>query len=172
MTRAFCHLCGAKLQEKSESVWHCPSCGQDHFSNPKPAVELAIIDTKGNILVSRRAREPYKGKLDLPGGFVDLHETLEMAVLREAKEELELMADEITTPQFFTSMFMAYTFQNETYQVLVSVFVAKLRAEQRIFKPHDDVAEVLWLNEEILTKDDFASDQHYTYILAILKNQS
>jgi 8-oxo-dGTP diphosphatase len=50
----------------------------------------AIILYEGKLVVIRRGNEPYKGKLALPGGFVEKDETVEQAVVRETKEETGL----------------------------------------------------------------------------------
>jgi ADP-ribose pyrophosphatase YjhB (NUDIX family) len=46
-----------------------------------------IIVTEGKIVLIKRGNEPSKGKWTIPGGLVELGETVENAVIREAKEE-------------------------------------------------------------------------------------
>lgn len=43
---------------------------------------------QAQLLVCRRACQPAKGTLDLPGGFVDPDETIEQALARELTEEI------------------------------------------------------------------------------------
>jgi len=50
----------------------------------------AIIICNGKILLEKRKNEPGKGKWSIPGGLVELGESLEQAVIREVKEETEL----------------------------------------------------------------------------------
>ncbi|MFQ3549344.1 MAG: NUDIX hydrolase [Armatimonadota bacterium] len=56
---------------------------------PKPAVSALIIKHK-KVLLVRRGHEPNKGKWSLPGGSVELGETLQEAVCREVFEETSL----------------------------------------------------------------------------------
>src|SRR5690606_8958188 len=65
----------------------CPACGFHYYHNVAAAV-AAVIVHDGCVLVTRRAREPAAGLLDLPGGFVDPGEAAEHALHRELAEEL------------------------------------------------------------------------------------
>src|SRR5271156_3609516 len=58
-------------------------------TRPYLAVSAAIFRT-GKVLIVRRARPPAHGIYTLPGGGVDLGETLEEAVIREVREETAL----------------------------------------------------------------------------------
>lgn len=50
----------------------------------------AIIVQDGKILLTKRGSEPGKGKWSVPGGLVELGESLEKALIREVKEETNL----------------------------------------------------------------------------------
>jgi mutator protein MutT len=50
----------------------------------------AVIRTDTGIVLVRRGRAPSRGEWTLPGGAVELGETLEQAVVREMKEETGL----------------------------------------------------------------------------------
>jgi len=68
---------------------HCKNCLSIHYQNPKPTA--TIICMKGEkILLAKRAFEPAKGEWGLPGGFMEMNETLEEASERELKEETNL----------------------------------------------------------------------------------
>jgi len=57
------------------------------FENPKCSV-TAVILKDNKLLVLKRNEEPFKGKWDLPGGYVNKEENSEDAIRREVKEEL------------------------------------------------------------------------------------
>ena len=54
------------------------------------AVVFRFVGSKVQVLLIQRGNEPYKGKWALPGGFVDMDEELEDAVVRELAEETGL----------------------------------------------------------------------------------
>ncbi|MEM9928723.1 MAG: NUDIX domain-containing protein [Bacteroidota bacterium] len=63
------------------------------YEYPRPSVTVDIVvygyDGAGQLklLLIERGSEPYKGHWALPGGFVDMEETLEAAAFRELEEE-------------------------------------------------------------------------------------
>jgi 8-oxo-dGTP diphosphatase len=62
----------------------------DVMSFPKtPALvtDCAVFDMNDRVLLVRRGSEPFKGRYALPGGFVDVGETVEAACAREVEEE-------------------------------------------------------------------------------------
>ena len=61
---------------------------------PYLAVSAAII-RDGKVLVVRRARKPALNLYTLPGGAVELGETLHEAVIREVREETQLTIEPV-----------------------------------------------------------------------------
>ena len=62
------------------------------YEYPRAALTVDCVvfgrgDGAFKVLLIRRASPPYEGSWALPGGFVELHETLEQAALRELEEE-------------------------------------------------------------------------------------
>ena len=87
----YCPKCGARtFVERNEKAKQCTTCGFVYYFNPSSAVACFIRNSKGELLLVRRAKEPAKGTLDLPGGFVDMYESAEDAAHREVKEETGL----------------------------------------------------------------------------------
>ena len=57
---------------------------------PALTTDCAVFDARGRVLLIRRRNPPFEGRYALPGGFVDVGETVEDACRRELKEETGL----------------------------------------------------------------------------------
>ena len=99
MNYKFCPYCGGKLKKENEG-FKCISCGKWTFINPKPAVGVFIVKGK-KVLLSKRARDPNKGKWAVIGGFSAVFETTTETGVREALEEtgLEIRLVKLLTEQ-------------------------------------------------------------------------
>lgn len=63
---------------------------------PALTTDCVIRDSETRVLLIRRKNEPFKGAYALPGGFVDIGETMEVACRREVLEETGLEVSELT----------------------------------------------------------------------------
>lgn len=111
------------------------------YINPSAAVAAFIEDENGNLIVCKRGRDPQKGTLDLPGGFVDNNETAEEAISRELKEELNA---EVVSLKYEFSLPNLYTYSGWTLPTLDMFFSCKIKSTANI-KPHDDVEAVSFM---------------------------
>ena len=93
----YCPKCGsAAFEIHNEKSKQCTDCGFVYYFNPSSATVALILNEKDELLVCRRAKEPAKGTLDLPGGFIDMKETGEEGVSREVEEETGLKVKKAT----------------------------------------------------------------------------
>ena len=124
------------------------------YKYPRPALTVdAIIAAKGNrqtkILLILRKADPYKGKWALPGGFVDIDETLENACKRELMEETGLTNVELS--QFYT--FDAPD-RDPRDRVISTVFYGFLNEPMPV-KGGDDALEAKWFPIKLLPEMAF-----------------
>lgn len=88
----YCPICGGRLvmrMDGDREQPRCDRCRRFYYRNPVPAVCCFITDNAG-LLLAQRAVEPCVGEWTLPGGFVELGETTEEAIVREMREETTL----------------------------------------------------------------------------------
>ena len=142
MTYNFCYLCGATTKPVSDhdtTHWQCTQCAQTYYANPKPATAAVLVDENYKVVVAVRARDPHKGRYDLPGGFIDDGEYVEQALARELIEELGLAASDYSGLTYLSSGVDLYPWGHETYSVVAMAFTARIDSSVSL-RPQDDVA--------------------------------
>lgn len=160
MTNDFnmCPMCGSKkIVNHGNRKWVCQDCGFDLYCNVAAAVGVVVYDSENNVLFETRAKEPRKGFLCLPGGFVDFDESAEEAIVRECREELGL---EISDFEFLCTYPNTYVYKNIEYKTCDMFFAVKLpekfkNIEDLINHLHADKSEVLEVkSEKVATEGD------------------
>lgn len=64
-------------------------------TTPALSVDCVVINSKGELLFVKRGHEPHLGQLALPGGFVEIGESVEDACRRELREETAVEVEEL-----------------------------------------------------------------------------
>jgi NADH pyrophosphatase NudC (nudix superfamily) len=147
----FCPSCGSALREPdAEGTTRCPSCGRHWYRNPAPTVGCAIV-RDARALVAVRGRDPEKGKIDVPGGFLHVGEQPIDGLKREVREELGV---EIAATDDDYVQAVAHRYGAEGDWLLSLGFAARLVAGEP--RPSDDVEDVRWVRRAELEELDWA----------------
>ena len=128
----------------------CLQCGFVYYFNPAAAVACFLRDAQGRLLVARRACDPGRGMLDLPGGFVDCAETAEEAARREVREETGLQTGPL---QYLFSVPNIYPYSGFEVHTLDLFFEGRVPSFEGCC-PQDDVCSL-----EAVTMKDVRPEQ-------------
>ncbi len=131
----YCTKCGKVATKRTDSLYVC-EIGHENWINPAVGVSAYVIKD-GKVLFGVRSSDPGKGKLDVPGGFVEVHESAEQAAIRESKEEFGIDI-------ILKSCFGTYPSVYDGRPALNIVFIATM-TDQAIV-PSDDMSggEPVW----------------------------
>lgn len=140
-----CPRCGAaSFATVDGRLYRCDRCEFNFYHNNAAAV-TAVIRHGTRIAWTLRGREPGRGMLDLPGGFVDPGESLETAMLREIEEELGVS---LRAPRYLFSLPNEYPYRDVLYQTTDAFFEFELDAPFAANLDHDEVLRLEWLQLE------------------------
>ena len=119
------------------------------YKNPVPTVDI-IIEKDDKIVLIRRKNEPFKGKLAIPGGFVNEGELIEDRAIIEAKEETSLDVE-------LKEILGVYSIPDRDPRghLMTTVFIAKPISGR--VKGGDDATDAAWfkINDKILNEVSF-----------------
>jgi len=146
-----CPRCGSELPNRANPL-HCPACGLRYFFNPTCAAAGFLRDDDGRTLFIRRAKEPAKGKLAVPGGFIDIGETAEEALRRETLEEVGVTIADI---RYVCSCTNLYPYAGVLYPVVDVIFTARA-VNPEAAEPLDGVAGLAWLRPAEVNEGELA----------------
>lgn len=121
----FCPRCGKPAAKVGQNPFSCDVCGFTHFFAPVAAVGAIATDPDGQVLLLVRAKDPGKGLYGLPGGFVDVGETAEQALVREVLEEVQL---KVTGLRYLTSYPNEYAYNGFILPVMDMFFVMEVES--------------------------------------------
>lgn len=148
-----CPKCGAPGPgEASLNPFRCEACRLVLYFNPASAVAAFVRRGDGHVLYTRRAKDPGKDRLGMPGGFVDIGETAEEALRREVKEEVGL---DLGALEYLSSYPNQYPYAGVTYNTLDLFYVAEATDPARATSL-DAVASVAWLDPSTVDPGDVA----------------
>jgi 8-oxo-dGTP diphosphatase len=109
---------------------------------PFLAVSAAIV-RDGKVLIVRRARPPANGLYTLPGGVVEVGETLEEAVAREVREETALEIEPVALAGFREAIALDADKRVERHFVILC-FASRWRAGEPVL--NEELGEARWLD--------------------------
>lgn len=144
----YCPQCGQPLPSPAQppgqvSFQTCPACDTVHYQNAKPTAG-ALIVRAGCVLLGKRAREPFQGWWDVPGGFLEPWERPMEALVREVREETGLV---VRPTELLTVTLDTYGAGGD--YTLNFFHLAEILGTSEP-RPGDDVTELAWFYAEAL----------------------
>ncbi len=111
---------------------------------PLVGVGGVVVDGAGRVLLIRRGKEPMKGHWSIPGGLVELGETLEQAVVREMAEETGLTVEPVVLAELLDRIYRETHdgLERVRYHYVLADYVCRVLSGEAA--ANSDAAEVAW----------------------------
>lgn len=137
------------------------------YDYPRPAVTVdAVIFRqkagRNEVLLILRKHYPYEGMWALPGGFVDMEETCEEAIVRELVEETNLNVPELRQLHTFSALG-----RDPRARTISVTFFGVSDLSDSAVKGGDDAEDARWFDLEKLP--ELAFDHHEAIHMAARK---
>jgi ADP-ribose pyrophosphatase len=160
-----------KIQETKDFLEKYDS---SKYEKPSVTVDIPVfkVDDGGNakvlqLLLIRRKNHPYKDCFALPGGFIEMKESLEESAFRELMEETNMTVTHME--QLCT---MGAVNRDPRMRIISVVYLAFARAENSEAIAGDDAAEAIWFNiykeageKEKLVFENIEKNIKFSYVM-------
>ena len=130
------------------------------FPRPAVAVDIVLLSREGGVLLIKRKADPFKGRWALPGGFMEIDETLADAAARELEEETGITGVEMRQLRAFDE-----PGRDPRGRTISIVFTGTVNGRPEP-KPGDDAAEARWHELDSLPPTAFDHDEIIACALA------
>jgi 8-oxo-dGTP diphosphatase len=139
------------------------------YEYPRPAVtaDIIVLKTVNNqqfVLLIERKFPPFKGMWALPGGFMNMDETLEEAALRELEEETGISG--VILEQFHT---FSSIDRDPRHRTITTVFIGHINDNTIEPEAGDDAANVNWFASDKLPPLAFDHEEVLKLVKKTLK---
>ncbi|MBN1362395.1 MAG: NUDIX hydrolase [Sedimentisphaerales bacterium] len=127
--------------------------GRYVYEWPRPMVTtdatvFSFARGKAWLLLVNRKRDPYQGHWATPGGFIEMDEELEDAVVRELREETGLTGVPLEQMRTFGTVG-----RDPRGRQITVVFLGVIQGKQPAVKGGDDAAEARWFEIDHLPEE-------------------
>lgn len=156
----YCGCCGTKMvPSKNEQANVCPSCSNIKYPDIMPAVIVGIT-YEDKLLLTKYAKGSYQNYA-LVAGYLEVGETLEECVKREAMEEVGL---ELYDIKYYKSQ--PWGFSN----TIMVGFTAKAKSDKIILEVNE-LKEATWFKREDITRVENSISVGHTIINDFIDNK-
>lgn len=139
------------------------------YERPSVTVDVVMMSLRQRdlqVLLVKRRSWPYEGMWAIPGGFVNMDESLEAAAKRELHEETSVQ--DVYLEQLYT---FGDPGRDPRTRVITVVYFALLNSEELQVKAGDDAADVHWFSVYELPPLAFDHDKILNYALSRLRGK-
>jgi ADP-ribose pyrophosphatase YjhB (NUDIX family) len=168
----YCPSCASPhVRFEHEEHFICLDCGFEYFRNSAAATGCIIVANEGVVFIER-AKEPAKGTLGLPGGFIGLNEGAIAGVRRECVEEIGW--DPGTDVRFIASFPNIYLYKGVVYytcDLYFTVFAPFLQKKDLTLDP-SEINRVCFIKQEDIDLDKIGFDATRKAIEVFLQEKS
>jgi ADP-ribose pyrophosphatase YjhB (NUDIX family) len=156
----YCPRCTSGL-EGDEDRRSCPQCGFVAYASSKPTASALCEDGEGRVLLARRAREPFLGRWDIPGGFLEEGEDPLDGMRRELREETGL---EVEPLDYLGAWMDRYGGDSTAEATLNMYWTARVLGGEP--RAADDVSELGWFAADELPPTDELAFENVPLVLS------